>query len=686
MKQDVAGAPLRITLPQDDPALRQRVRDAVTSAGLVCEFVAEQELRESEERLQLVWDNSLDGMRLTDARGRIIAVNPAYCRLFKLPQERLLGELFTATYAPETAESLLESYHRRFENGGVHPPLTTRAKLWNGTLLDLDISTCFIEVGVRGKMALTIFRDVSERCRTEAALQAAQQRLQYLLAQSPAVIYSLRVEQGTLVPDWVSNYVQHLLGFTPEECCQRDWWVQQIHADDRAALERSLPELLRGRQLVFAYRIRHKQGEYRWVRDERRLVCDEQGEPREVLGSWVDITERKALEELLRHSQKMEAVGLLAGGVAHDFNNLLLVMRGNAELMLMDADQYSVEARECLRQITAAAERAANLTRQLLVFSRKQVLQSKPLSLNEVIANLTKMLKRIIGEHIDLQCRYGAGLPAVQADAGMIEQVLLNLVVNARDAMPRGGKMEIGTDQVSLTDAAIRANPEARAGQFVRLTVRDSGTGIAPQILSHVFEPFFTTKEHGKGTGLGLATVYGIVKQHEGWIEVNSQLGQGTVFTIFLPALSGAALAEAAAHPETPPLGGTEPILLVEDESAVRLVTRRVLESFGYKVEEAAHAHEALELWGARPEYFRLLLTDMVMPQGITGRELAERLRRENPQLRIVFMSGYSAEIAGRDTEFFRRHRCHFIQKPCSSRLLLETVRTCLDEPLPAQP
>ena len=240
-----------------------------------------------------------------------------------------------------------------------------------------------------------------------------------------------------------------------------------------------------------------------------------------------DVTREVQLESQLRQAQKMEAVGQLAGGVAHDFNNMLAVIRGNAELLLMAEEQLGARARECVKHVIGAAEHAAKLTRQLLIFSRKQEMQSQPVALNELIGNLTKMLKRVVREDIHLECRYAAQLPFVQADPGMLEQVLLNLVVNARDAMPKGGQLLIATEGATVTEARARTNREARAGEFACLTVSDTGTGIAPEHLPRIFEPFFTTKEVGKGTGLGLATVYGIVKQHQGWIEVASRLGEG---------------------------------------------------------------------------------------------------------------------------------------------------------------
>jgi two-component system cell cycle sensor histidine kinase/response regulator CckA len=386
-------------------------------------------------------------------------------------------------------------------------------------------------------------------------------------------------------------------------------------------------------------------------------------------------------QEQLRQAQKLEAVGQLAGGVAHDFNNLLTVIRGNTELVLMDPDQLQPITVECLNQAVAAADRAAKLTRQLLAFSRKQVMQSQPLNLSEVVSNMSKMLKRIIGEHIQLQCLCEPGLPMVLADAGMLEQVLVNLVVNARDAMPRGGQLVIGTGLVLLDPIQARHHDEARPGRFITLTVADKGTGIAPEHLPHIFEPFFTTKEVGKGTGLGLATVYGIVKQHQGWIDVSTKIGHGTRFTLFLPAIEAQA-APARENKDTPkPAGGKETILLVEDEDSVRLLTRRLLEKFGYTVHEASSGRSALELCRSRSPQIDLLLTDIIMPGGITGRELAEQLREANPKLKVIFTSGYSGDVLGHATEFVRQINSRFVAKPCSPQLLLETIRQYLDSP-----
>jgi PAS domain S-box-containing protein len=519
-----------------------------------------------------------------------------------------------------------------------------------------------------------------DRLRLEEAWQTAQQRLGHLLTQSPAVIYSLKTDGKTTEPAWVSDNVQRLLGYTVAECQGPEGLFGQIHPQDRQEVIDGLGQLLAKQQITRDYRIRHKNGEYRWVRDEQRLVGNAGGAPVEIVGSWVDITERKVLEEQLRQSQKMEAVGQLAGGVAHDFNNMLAVIQGNAELLLLDQEQYPARAREGLKRVVEASERAANLTRQLLAFSRKQVMQPQPLVLNEVIANLTKMLNRVISENIDLQCHYATPLLYVQADPGMMEQVILNLVVNARDAMPQGGQLLVATEQVTLVEAHVRVNPKARAGEFVCVMVSDTGTGIAPEVLPRIFEPFFTTKEVGKGTGLGLATVYGIVQQHQGWLEVSSHVGEGTLFKVFLPAIPTPARLAAAAEAEAEVRGGNETILLVEDDHVVRLTTRRILESKGYRIREATSGREALKVWQRHAEEISLLLTDIIMPGKMTGRDLAQRLWGQKPGARVIFMSGYSAEVLHANTEFIRRTRSYFLQKPCPSRALLETVRRCLDE------
>jgi PAS domain S-box-containing protein len=390
-----------------------------------------------------------------------------------------------------------------------------------------------------------------------------------------------------------------------------------------------------------------------------------------------DITERVLLEEQLRHAQKMEAIGRLAGGVAHDFNNILTAVLLQTE-MLQVAPGLPETVRKGLGQIRASAERAANLTRQLLLFSRRQVLQPRDLDLNRVVGSLAEMIGRLIGEDVHLMLRLHPEPLPTRADAGMLDQVLMNLVVNARDAMPSGGSLLIETYARELTAAEAATLPDAAPGPYVGLRVRDTGCGISPEILPHIFEPFFTTKEPGKGTGLGLATVYSIVRQHDGFLQVASEPGRGATFEVCLPARARAGNHAAPGPASAPPRGRAETILLVEDEPAVRALMRQTLERHDYRVLEATHGREALRLWEEHRAAVDLLLTDVVMPEGLGGRELAQRLRASKPGLKVVFISGYSAESGGLGPGL-RPGEGAFIQKPCPPERLLEIVRHSLD-------
>ncbi len=386
--------------------------------------------------------------------------------------------------------------------------------------------------------------------------------------------------------------------------------------------------------------------------------------------------ERQIIEGQLRQSQKMEAIGQLAGGVAHDFNNILTAIVMQVEITGM-GDDLSQEVREGLREIGASADRAANLTRQLLLFSRRQVMQPRNLDLNDVVTNLAKMLLRIIGEDVRLQLHLHPTPLMTRADAGMLDQVLMNLSVNARDAMPGGGRLLIETSETIVGGDALLQPADVAPGRYVCLSVGDTGTGIPPDVLPRIFEPFFTTKEQGKGTGLGLATVFGIVQQHHGWTRVRTEPGKGTTFEVLLPALALSPAEAAGPATRQGARGGTETILLVEDEPAVRSLTRTILERRGYHVLEAATGVEALAIWRQRRADVALLVTDLVMPGGISGQQLAQQLQADKPRLEVIFISGYSAEVAGKEIQL--RGGENFIQKPFAPGLLLETVRRCLD-------
>ncbi len=390
-----------------------------------------------------------------------------------------------------------------------------------------------------------------------------------------------------------------------------------------------------------------------------------------------DVTERLSLEAQLRQSQKMESVGQLAAGVAHDFNNMLTVIQGHSGMLLAKSSQKS-ELLDSAQAIYFAAERAANLTRQLLMFSRKNVMQPRRLDLREVVSHMTKMLQRLLGETITLEFRSPSEIPAIQADVGMVEQVIMNLAVNARDAMPKGGTLTISTTPIEVNQAYVLTHPEAHPGTFVCLQVADTGFGMARETLARIFEPFFTTKEIGKGTGLGLATVYGIVKQHAGWIEVFSEPGKGAAFNVFWPANVGPLEAKPAEDSLNAPVrGGRETILIVEDEPVLRELAHTILQECGYNVLEASSGLDALEVWAKHRDAIDLVLTDMVMPQGVSGADLARKLLASKPALKLVFTSGYSMDDI--DSTFIRSGRASFLQKPYTHVTLTEAIRDCLD-------
>ena len=388
-----------------------------------------------------------------------------------------------------------------------------------------------------------------------------------------------------------------------------------------------------------------------------------------------DVTERRRLEEQFRQAQRMEAVGRLAGGVAHDFNNLLTVITGYSEL-LQNSLKDRVSALHRVQEIHRAAARAAALTRQLLAFSRKQVLEPRVLDLNEVVQGLVPMLGRLLGEHVRLEAPLALALGRVKADPGQIEQVVMNLAINARDAMPEGGTVRVELADVALDAAAAQAVGPLQAGPHVRLTVTDTGCGMDPVTQARIFEPFFTTKEIGKGTGLGLATVYGIIQQSEGGIRVESAPGQGTVFQIFLPCVGETAPAAEAGAGAAGAVTGRETVLIVEDEDILRALEREMLVTHGYRVLVARDAAEALELERRTPEPIALLVTDMIMP-GRNGRELAEEFRRRRPGTRVLYVSGYA-----NDTVVDRgllEDAAGFLQKPFSADALARKVREGLD-------
>jgi len=614
---------------------------------------AEEELRRSEERFRALIENSSDAIALLSPSGVVLYAGPSTERVMGYRNQEFVGRRFFDLIHPEDAERTMSLVGGLAQKAGHTVRIECRVRHQDGSWRWTEGAAKNL-LGEPGVQAIVVnYRDITERKTAEAEIQ----KLAAFPLYSPNPVLELSADGALTYFNDAAQQAARLLGKNhPREILPSG--VKEIIKVclGTGKSTTGLEFTLEGRTLSWSF--------------FPILVS-------QVVQCYAfDITERLTLEAQLRQSQKMESVGQLAAGVAHDFNNILTIIQGHAELLLAEATT-SPHTLEGLKQISSAAGRAANLTRQLLTFSRRQVMQPKILDLNEVVGDVTKVLNRLLGEQITLQCNYAANLPPVLADLGMMEQLVTNLAVNARDAMLRGGRLIISTFATEIDDGYVEGHPEARAGHFVCLGVSDTGTGMDEATLDHIFEPFFTTKEAGKGTGLGLATVYGTVKLHNGWVEVESRLGMGSTFTVFLPA----GKADAQAGPELAEKsfvrGGNESILVVEDETALRGLMRGVLQHYGYHVLEAATGNEALKVWEKNAAKIDLLVTDMVLPDGAGGNDLARAMQKEKPLLRVVFTSGYSLEP--RDEECGLHEGLNFLQKPFQPLSLARTVRCCLD-------
>jgi len=512
-----------------------------------------------------------------------------------------------------------------------------------------------------------------QRRQAEAALRASEERFRALVENSSDALLLIDAEARVT---YLTPSSTRQLGWTPDRMVGRSIY-DFLHPDDRELVGNRFADALRnpGRAIAAEGRLMHADGSWRIMEGVAVNRLDDPSVGAVVINAR-DITDRRRLEEQLRQAQKMEAVGQLAGGVAHDFNNLLTAILGYCNLMLDEVPRED-PLRADLQEIRAAGERAAALTRQLLAFSRRQMLQPQVVDINTVVQQLERLLRRLISEDVELVTVLAAGVPPVRVDPASVEQVLVNLAVNARDAMPLGGRLTIETSSVELDDAYAITHATVRPGQYVMLAVSDTGEGMDAATRARVFEPFFTTKEQGRGTGLGLATVYGMVKQSGGYIWVYSEPGRGTTFKVYLPH----AEQRTAAQPELPgrrrtdEAHGWETVLLVEDEDAVRALAREVLRRHGYVVLEARHGVDALRLAERHTDDIHLMVTDVVMPH-MSGRDLAERLSSVRQKMKVLFMSGY--------TDHAVMHRdltpgSAFIQKPFTPETFARKVRMVLD-------
>jgi two-component system cell cycle sensor histidine kinase/response regulator CckA len=656
--------------------------------ALVSDITERKRMEQALHLTQFCVDQALVGIMRTGPDGRILSVNDHVCRSLGYSAEELcklnifdLDPSFPFERWWEHRQALRVKGSDTFET--VH-----RRK--DGTTFPVEVTANYLEFQGSG-FSFSFIRDITERKRAETALReltenmAAAQRIAHFGSWE----VKLSADLEFIEPYLWSDECYRIFGFEPGAVeITSEILAGRIHPEDREPTLQAFFKAVQDRvEYSQEYRIVLPDGAVRYIHDQAKVVLDERtGHPVKVVGMAHDITERRQaeqaqakLEDQLRQAQKMESIGRLAGGVAHDFNNLLTVIQGHCDLMqvqMSDADPLLDE----LGQIRHAGARAAALTQQLLAFSRKQILAPIVLDLNSLVANLGEMLERLIGEDITLTTALQPELWSVTADPGQIEQVIMNLTLNARDAMPGGGRLTIETRNVQLDATYAKTHPEAPAGACVLLAVGDTGSGMDELTRARVFEPFFTTKEPGKGTGLGLATVYGIIKQSGGDILVYSEAGQGTIFKIYLPASQMRAKSPVAAKTWPVSRGGHETILLVEDEEMVRDLVRTVLQSAGYTILEAGNGGEALSLAGQHQGTIDLLVTDLVMPE-MSGRELAERLKALRPGIKVLFMSGYTDDVVVRHG--LLAADVEFLPKPFSPGALASKVRKVLDQAKP---
>ncbi len=633
---------------------------------------AERKLRESEDRYRDLVDHGKALICTHDLSGKILSANPSAANILGYAPEELLRMNLADILAPEVRgefEAYLEKIRECGESHGMLLVQTRKGekRIWeyNNTLRTVGVP----EPVVRG-----VAHDITELKRTEEALRDTTRRLQLAANAGHWGIWEWDVRSDRLLWDG-RMFEQYGI---PEDAFPAglEAWGERLHPGDRSVFMADLQSALRGeKEHEVEFRIVQPDGKVRYMESHAIVLRDADGRVTRMIGLNKDITEHRSLKDQLRQSQKMEAVGRLAGGIAHDFNNLMTVVTGYSELLLAQHSPADPE-RRALEEIGKAGNRATLLTSQLLAFSRKQVLHPKVIDLGEVVSGIEKMLQRLIGEDIVLVTTAGPGLWKVHADPSQVEQVVMNLAVNARDAMPGVGSLSLSLANVTLNESFVRSHEGVNAGQYVALTVRDTGCGMDSQTISRIFEPFFTTKEVGKGTGLGLATVYGIVKQSNGYIDVESVVGAGTTFRVYFPRTAEETAKAGETEASRDSLGGRETILVVEDEKAVRDLVVDVLSGKGYRVLSADEGREGLRLFEERREPVDLLITDLVMPV-MGGRELAIRLQDERPGMNVLFMSGYTEgngiESGGGRPGF------RFLQKPFLPNDLLRKVREILD-------
>ena len=659
---------------------------------------AEEELLKSEEKYRFITDRINDVVWILDTKLRPTYVSPSVLKVLGFTPEERLGQTLRDRVTPASAEKvqeILKHELQRDRERGVDPDrsLTLELEYYHkdGSIVWVEQVVGFIRdgegnvVGIHG-----VSRNINERKRAEEALRESEARYRLLAENANDVIWTIDMDLNIT---YISPSVKQARGYTVEEAMAQtlpeiytpESLAVAIHAfEEELAIEsREEKDLNRSRTLELEYKC--KDGSTIWSEVKLSFFRDSSGRAIGILGVGRNITERKKaekekaeLQQQLQQSQKMEAIGRLAGGIAHDFNNLLTVIKGYCDLALMGLREEG-PLRRAIDEINKAGDRAATLTHQLLAFSRRQILELKIVDLNDILRNLNKMLRRLIGEDIELVTILGEDLGKVRVDPGQMEQVVMNLAVNARDAMPMGGRLILETSNVEVGEEYARSHVDLKVGSYVMLSIRDTGIGIAPEVREYIFEPFFTTKERGKGTGLGLSMVYGIVHQSGGFIGVESELGRGTTFKIYFPRVVERVEGLEARPVKQEMPRGSETVLVVEDDGAVRNLASQILKKQGYRVLEASSGEEALGLYGVMKEPIHLVLTDVVMPQ-MSGRELADHLISFHPKMKILYMSGYTDDAIVQHGVL--EEGVSYIQKPFTMEGLAKRVREVLNKEL----
>ncbi len=628
---------------------------------------SQEEISRSEERFRLLTESTLTGVYLIQDN-LFRYVNPALASIFGYRVEELIDKLGPMDLtAPEDRNLVAGNIRKRIEGGVRDIRYSFKGLRKDGTLIDVEVYGAKVEYNGKPAVIGTLL-DITERRQAEEV----RAFLANITEHATDAIAGLDLD--TNIVSW-NRGAEMIFGYRAEEIIGKPWSLVVPHEAQDACRDRFKKATFEG-FVKTAETIRVAKDGRRFPAEMTLTALkDEKGEHIGFVTITRDITERKKLEDQLRHAQKMEAIGQLAGGIAHDFNNMLNAIIGFGSLMQMDMKEDDPN-RIHLKEILNAGERAAHLTRSLLAFSRKQIIDLKPQDLNEIIKGVEKFLRRIIGEDIELKTALSDKDLKVLIDRGQIEQVLMNLATNARDAMPDGGELIMETEITRMDDEYIKRHGYGESGMYALLSVTDSGIGMDEKTRQRIFEPFFTTKELGRGTGLGLAMVYGIVKQHDGYINVYSEPQKGTTFKIYLPLIRSEVEETVSAMPAAYPEGGTETVLVAEDDQAVRKLTGDVLERLGYKVIAAGDGEEAIEKFMKNKEDIQLLLLDVIMPKK-NGKEAYEEIKKINPHIKTLFLSAYTADLIHK--KGILEGGLDFILKPVSPKELLRKVREILD-------